>query len=226
MSEQPAPYRPHPVLKPIERGFESLLFNSRWLMAPFYFGLVVSLAVLLLKFCMILWEFILHAPGSKESDIILGVLSLIDVSLTGNLILIVVFSGYENFVSKIDPGGHPDWPEWMTRIQFGGPETEAARVDRRDLGDPSAEGVHEHRYRVRAEPARLAGRRASAVRGVGFHARDLRPLEQPGSRRRVTSVRRERTEMLLVRYPLISPALLNCLVSLSSTNSEPSATPK
>ena len=89
-------------------------------MAPFYFGLVVSLAVLLLKFCMLLWEFILHAPGSKESDIILGVLSLIDISLTGNLILIVVFSGYENFVSKIDPGGHPDWPEWMTKVNFGG----------------------------------------------------------------------------------------------------------
>src|SRR5207245_11462016 len=88
--------------------------------APFYFGLVVSLAVLLLKFCMILWEFIVHAPGSKESDIILGVLSLIDVSLTGNLILIVVFSGYENFVSKIDPGGHPDWPDWMTKVNFGG----------------------------------------------------------------------------------------------------------
>src|SRR6266545_1855184 len=69
---------------------------------------------------MVLWEFILHAPGSKESDIILGVLSLIDISLTGNLILIVVFSGYENFVSKIDPGGHPDWPEWMTKVNFGG----------------------------------------------------------------------------------------------------------
>jgi uncharacterized protein (TIGR00645 family) len=120
MSEEPAPYRPNPVLKPIEHGLESLIFNSRWLMAPFYFGLVVSLAVLLLKFCMMLWEFILHAPGSKESDIILGVLSLIDVSLTGNLILIVVFSGYENFVSKIDPGGHPDWPDWMTKIHFGG----------------------------------------------------------------------------------------------------------
>jgi len=89
-------------------------------MAPFYFGLVVSLAVLLLKFCMVLWEFILHAPGSKETDIILGVLSLIDISLTGNLILIVVFSGYENFVSKIDPGGHPDWPDWMTKVNFGG----------------------------------------------------------------------------------------------------------
>jgi uncharacterized protein (TIGR00645 family) len=120
MSEQPAPYRPNPTLKRVENVFEGVIFNSRWLMAPFYFGLVISLAVLLLKFCMILWEFIIHAPGSKESDIILGVLSLIDVSLTGNLILIVVFSGYENFVSKIDPGGHPDWPDWMTKIQFGG----------------------------------------------------------------------------------------------------------
>jgi uncharacterized protein (TIGR00645 family) len=120
MSEQPAPYRPNPVLKPVERGLESVLFNSRWLMAPFYLGLVVSLAVLLFKFVMMLWEFILHVPSAKESDIILGVLSLIDVSLTGNLILIVVFSGYENFVSKIDPRGHPDWPDWMTKVDFGG----------------------------------------------------------------------------------------------------------
>src|SRR5437016_6776512 len=120
MTEQQAPYRPNPKLKRIERGFESVIFNSRWLMVPFYLGLVVSLAVLLLKFCMVLWEFIVHAPGSKETDIILGVLSLIDISLTGNLILIVVFSGYENFVSRIDPGGHPDWPEWMTKVDFAG----------------------------------------------------------------------------------------------------------
>jgi uncharacterized protein (TIGR00645 family) len=120
MSEEPQPYRPNPTLKRIELGFESVIFNSRWLMAPFYFGLVVSLAVLLYKFAALLWEFILHVPYAKESDIILGVLSLIDVSLTGNLILIVVFSGYENFVSKIDPRGHPDWPDWMTKIHFGG----------------------------------------------------------------------------------------------------------
>ena len=107
-------------MRRIERIIETVIFNSRWLMAPFYLGLVVSLAVLLLKFCMVLWEFIVHAPGSKESDIILGVLSLIDISLTGNLILIVVFSGYENFVSRIDPSGHPDWPEWMTKVDFGG----------------------------------------------------------------------------------------------------------
>ena len=120
MSEQGTRQAGRHAPNAVERGIESLIFNSRWLMAPFYVGLVVSLAVLLLKFCMLLWEFVMHAAGSKESDIILGVLSLIDVSLTGNLILIVVFSGYENFVSKIDPGGHPDWPDWMTKIHFGG----------------------------------------------------------------------------------------------------------
>jgi uncharacterized protein (TIGR00645 family) len=120
MTEQPAPYKPNPTLKRVERGLESVLFNGRWLMAPFYLGLVVGLAVLLYKFFAMLWEFILHAPAAKETDIILGVLSLIDVSLTGNLILIVVFSGYENFVSRIDAGGHPDWPEWMTKVDFAG----------------------------------------------------------------------------------------------------------
>ena len=82
------------------------------------------LAVLLLKFCMMLWEFVVHAPGSKESDIILGVLSLIDVSLTGNLIVIVVFSGYENFVSKIDGSGH------RVAGDLGGVERGGARVGR------------------------------------------------------------------------------------------------
>src|SRR3984957_8226185 len=120
MSEEPAPYQPNPHLKRVEHGLESVLFNSRWLLAPFYLGLVVSLAVLMLKFMMMLWEFILHAFGAKETDIILGVLSLIDVSLTGNLILIVVFSGYENFVSRIDASGHPDWPDWMTKVDFAG----------------------------------------------------------------------------------------------------------
>ncbi len=114
----PAEYRANPSLKRAEKALETVLFNSRWLMAPFYLGLVISLAVLLYKFVLLLFEFIVHAPSAKESDIILGVLSLIDVSLTGNLILIVVFSGYENFVSRIDPGGHPDWPEWMTKVDF------------------------------------------------------------------------------------------------------------
>jgi uncharacterized protein (TIGR00645 family) len=61
-------------------------------------------------------------PGDFSSKAVLAIdiLSLIDVSLVGNLILIVVFSGYENFVSRIDPGEHPDWPELMTKVDFAG----------------------------------------------------------------------------------------------------------
>jgi uncharacterized protein (TIGR00645 family) len=120
MTEQRAPHQPNPMLKRLEHAIETVLFNSRWLMAPFYLGLVVCLAVMLFKFFKKLWEFILLAPSASEDNIILGALSLIDVSLVGNLILIVVFSGYENFVSRIDPGDHPDWPEWMTKVDFAG----------------------------------------------------------------------------------------------------------
>lgn len=104
----------------IERAIESVLFRSRWIMAPFYIGLVVSLLVLLFKFGSEVLHFVLHAMAATESDTILGILALVDLTLTGNLVLIVIFSGYENFVSKIDPEGHPDWPEWMTRVDFTG----------------------------------------------------------------------------------------------------------
>jgi uncharacterized protein (TIGR00645 family) len=118
MTDQPAPSRSTPDR--VRRGFESVLFNSRWLMAPFYVGLVVALAVLFLKFLRMLWEFILEAPVWKSTDTILGVLGLIDVTLVANLILIVVFSGYENFVSRIDTSGNPNWPIWITKIDFAG----------------------------------------------------------------------------------------------------------
>ena len=120
MSEQAAPSQLRPVSGRIRRGFEYVLFNSRWLMAPFYVGLIVAIFVLLLKFVRMLWEFILEAPGAKSTDTILGVLSLIDVVLVANLILIVVYSGYENFVSRIDTSNYPNWPVWMTKIDFAG----------------------------------------------------------------------------------------------------------
>ncbi len=104
----------------LERLIESLLFRSRWIMAPFYLGLVAALLVLLFKFAMELLHFIEGAMGASESGIILGILALVDLTLMGNLVLIVIFSGYENFVSKIDPAGHPDWPDWMTRVDFSG----------------------------------------------------------------------------------------------------------
>ncbi len=104
----------------MEKFLERGIFMSRWLIAPFYFGLIGSLFVLLYTFLREFGHFVLHAATATEADVILGVLALIDLSLTGNLVLIVIFSGYENFVSKIDPEGHPDWPEWMTKIDFSG----------------------------------------------------------------------------------------------------------
>ena len=104
----------------IERVLEKFLFASRWLLAPFYVALVVSLAGLLMKAAQELWHFVSHALTASESDVILGVLALIDLTLTGSLIIIVIFSGYENFVSKIDESEHRDWPEWMGKIDFTG----------------------------------------------------------------------------------------------------------
>ena len=103
----------------IEIFLENILFNTRWLLAPFYFGLALSLVVLLIKFGAELAHLALHALTSTESDVILGVLTLVDLALTGSLIIIVVFSGYENFVSKMDHSEHADRPEWMGTIDFG-----------------------------------------------------------------------------------------------------------
>jgi uncharacterized protein (TIGR00645 family) len=104
----------------LERLLERFLFSSRWLLAPFYMALVVALVVLLLKGLQELAHFVIHAVSAAESDIILGVLTLVDLTLTGSLIIIVIFSGYENFVSKIDESTHKDWPEWMGKIDFTG----------------------------------------------------------------------------------------------------------
>lgn len=105
--------------KPVERFVEKALFSSRWLLAPFYFGLAISLTVLLVKFMAELWHLLHGAFVLSESDVILGVLALVDLALTGSLLIIVIFSGYENFVSRIDHSGHRDWPEWMGTIDFG-----------------------------------------------------------------------------------------------------------
>ena len=97
----------------LERG----LFASRWLMAPFYLGLVATLLMLAVVFVQELVHGLPLALSSPEEAILLA-LSLIDLSLAGNLILIVTLSGYENFVSKIDTRGHVDRPAWMGTIDF------------------------------------------------------------------------------------------------------------
>ncbi len=105
-------------MKKVEKVLEGLIFNSRWLLAPFYVGLVLSIVVLLVKFIQ---EFLHFAPGiiqSSEGAAILSILTLVDMALVANLLIIIIFSGYENFVSKIDSAGHVDRPEWMGKVDF------------------------------------------------------------------------------------------------------------
>ena len=109
--------RPKPAA---ERILELGLFRSRWLMAPFYVGLVVALGALLVVFVNEAYHELSHLMSMSPEEAILMVLSLIDLSLAGNLLLIVIFSGYENFVSKIDTGDDEDRPGWMGKVDFSG----------------------------------------------------------------------------------------------------------
>ncbi len=107
-------------MKKLEHLVESLIFNSRWLLAPFYLGLVLGIIMLLVKFVQ---EFIHTLPGLlglSSHEVTLAILSLVDMSLVANLLLMIVFSGYENFVSKINTDGHEDRPEWMGKVDFSG----------------------------------------------------------------------------------------------------------
>lgn len=105
----------------VEARFERLLFASRWLMAPMYLGLAIALGMLTIIF---LRQLVYYAPQTltmTAEEIILVCLTLIDLSLAANLLLIVLFSGYENFVSKLDIGdAGVDRPEWMGTVDFSG----------------------------------------------------------------------------------------------------------
>ncbi|OGI44657.1 MAG: hypothetical protein A2637_04515 [Candidatus Muproteobacteria bacterium RIFCSPHIGHO2_01_FULL_65_16] len=107
-------------MKKIEHGLEAIIFNSRWLLAPFYIGLVAAIGMLLVKFTGELIHVVPRVFVMSESEIVLAILTLVDMSLVANLLLIIIFSGYENFVSKIDVVGHPDRPEWMGKVDFSG----------------------------------------------------------------------------------------------------------
>lgn len=104
----------------MERLFEQALFASRWLLAPFYGALAIGILVLLVKLLQELFHFVPHMWDATESQVVLGVLTMVDLSLTASLLIIVMFSGYENFVSKIDHADHKDWPAWMGTIDFTG----------------------------------------------------------------------------------------------------------
>jgi uncharacterized protein (TIGR00645 family) len=99
-------------------GFEKLLFASRWLLAPFYLALVVALLALLAKVGVRVYDMAIQFASLDEDSVLLAALGIVDLTLSASLIVIVILSGYANFVSRIDVEAHEDWPRWIADVDF------------------------------------------------------------------------------------------------------------
>ncbi len=102
----------------VEIALESLVFRSRWLLAPFFVGLILAIIALLVKFLKQLWALATGMFSLTSDEMIINILTLVDSALIAALLLIIGFSGYENFVSKIGTGEHEDRPAWMGKVGF------------------------------------------------------------------------------------------------------------
>jgi uncharacterized protein (TIGR00645 family) len=103
----------------IAQSMERFMYASRWLLAPVYMGLSLALVGLSVKFFQELWHFLPHILDLSEVDLILTLLSLIDLTLVGSLVVIVMFSGYENFVSQMDICASAEKLEWLGKHDYG-----------------------------------------------------------------------------------------------------------
>lgn len=101
----------------LKKAFESVLFASRWLLAPFFVALVIALVALIAKVGLRAYEMATKLLTMSEEDAILGALGVVDLTLSGCLIVLVVFSTYSNFVARVEP--HASWPAWMFGIDYG-----------------------------------------------------------------------------------------------------------
>ena len=103
----------------MEQGFEIVVFASRWIQAPLYGGLIVAECLYAYKFLSELWEMVHGIRELSETIFMLGVLSLIDITMVANLLTMVVIGGYATFVSKLDLEGHRDRPDWLSHVDPG-----------------------------------------------------------------------------------------------------------
>jgi uncharacterized protein (TIGR00645 family) len=108
------------VMNRIGRAIEQIVVNTRWLIVPFLFGLIIGLLALLYAFFVKLAQFVLHVHGAPEEEIFVGILKLVDFALTANLLLIVISAGYQNYIARISRQQKPNWPEGLLGIGFGG----------------------------------------------------------------------------------------------------------
>jgi uncharacterized protein (TIGR00645 family) len=101
------------------RYTENAIFVARWLTAPFFLVLVVGILLLICKSVMEAYEMFVHLRTETGKEVIIGVLNLVDFALMTNLILIVIFTGYQNVIRRVDPQEHPDWPQDISGGNFG-----------------------------------------------------------------------------------------------------------
>ena len=107
------------VTRRLELGTERLIMASRWLQAPLYVGLMLVLGVVVVKFPFKIWDLMVKALTVEEADLVLAVLSLVDLIMVANLVVMVIISGYENFVSHIETAGQTDRLSWFGKLDAG-----------------------------------------------------------------------------------------------------------
>ena len=105
-------------MRGLESRFERLLFGARWVLAPLYAGMVLALVAIVVVFARELITELGRLGALDAEGAIVLALSLIDLSLTGNLLVVVMFAGYESFVSQLHLGEHEDRPTWLGTIDF------------------------------------------------------------------------------------------------------------
>ncbi|MFM1891747.1 MAG: hypothetical protein RLZ44_824 [Pseudomonadota bacterium] len=103
----------------MERLIEKVLFASRWILAPVYLGLSLALVALGIKFFQEVIHVLTHIWTMAEADMVLTILALIDLVLVASLVVMVMFSGYENFVSRIDIEKDSEKLGWLGKLDAG-----------------------------------------------------------------------------------------------------------
>jgi len=103
-------------MKTVEILIEKTMYRSRWLLAPIYLGLSFALMALGLKFFQEVWHLLPHILEMSEADMVLKLLSMIDLAMVGGLIVMVMMSGYENFVSQLDVGEDEEKLSWLGKM--------------------------------------------------------------------------------------------------------------
>lgn len=110
----------------MERIIERALYAARWLLAPLYLGLSLTIAVLTVKFFQEMWHVLVHIWTISETDLVLVTLSLVDMCLVGGLLVMVMISGYENFVSQLDVPEQGEKLSWLGKVDAGSLKTKVA----------------------------------------------------------------------------------------------------